>query len=64
MPLQATALFDHPSINALAEFCAGTADPGADPAVAPLNEALRNRVESLSEEEAEAMLLAKLEALT
>lgn len=64
MPLQATALFDHPSINALAEFCAGTADPGTDPAVASLNEALRNRVESLSEEEAEAMLLARLEALT
>jgi NAD(P)-dependent dehydrogenase (short-subunit alcohol dehydrogenase family)/acyl carrier protein len=66
--LRATVLFDYPSIDALAGYCAGHAHEHAhEPDLEPpaLNdefESLRELVEGLSEEEAEAMLLAKLEA--
>jgi NAD(P)-dependent dehydrogenase (short-subunit alcohol dehydrogenase family)/acyl carrier protein len=62
--LQATVLFDYPSIDALAGYCAAQAHE-PDPTPPALNddfETLRERVEEMSEEEAEAMLLAKLEA--
>jgi len=73
--LPATAVFEYPTIEALARYLAGRFSPDgeifATPAVnrrpagklEPLNTAFEERIRGVSDEEAEAMLLERLSAL-
>ena len=63
LALPATLLFDHPEIERLARFLAELLHPAAVGAPAAPRTDAHDRIALLSEEEAEAELLKKLEEL-
>jgi hypothetical protein len=65
--LPATIVFDHPTCRALGAFLAGQVDGGRPPATPEtppaVPEGKRSDIDGLSEEQAEALLLERLDSI-